>query len=187
LLNLPVGLFDRLLGSKPASVNPKPAAKQKPQEEAFFLDAEASSSMGNVDFMRRPNTIRRTFPGSADNPGFKEMIQEVASMEARVEKLSPGLPGTEMQESEINLTGGIPKPVKKTFAERLTESELNQRMKGSAVGVNVTGGPAVIQQEKAKAAEAAQQQQQQPAISSQSSSKPGSIDAFKAMAKDLNA
>ena len=137
--------------------------------------------------MRRSNTIRRTFPGSADNPGFKEMIQEVASMEARVEKLSPGLPGTAMQESEINLTGGIPKPVKKTFAERLTESELNQRMKGSAVGVNVTGGPAVIQQEKAKAAEAAKQQQQQPAITNQSGSKPGSIDAFKAMAKDLNA
>jgi len=179
-----VGLLDRLLGSKPASVNPKPAAKQKAPEEAFFLDPEASSSMGNVDFMRRPNTIRRTFPGSADNPGFKEMIQEVASMEARVEKLSPGLPGSDPTESDVNLTGGIPKPVKKTFAERLTEAELNQRMKGSAVGVNVTGGPAVIQQEKAKAA---QQAEQQPAITNQGVSKPGSIDAFKSMAKDLNA
>lgn len=179
-----MGLFDRLLGSKPASANPKPAERQKPAEEAFFLDPEASSSMGNVDFMRRSNTIRRTFPGSADNPGFKEMIQEVASMEARVEKLSPGLPGSDQQEEEINLTGGIPKPVKKTFAEKLTEAELNQRMKGSAVGVNVTGGPAVIQQEKARAAQAAEQQ---PAISNQGTSKPGSIDAFKSMAKDLNA
>ena len=179
-----MGLFDRLLGTKPASVNPKPSAKQKPQEEAFFLDPEASSSMGNVDFMRRSNTIRRTFPGSADNPGFKEMVQEVASMEARVEKLSPGLPGADQTFSDVNLTDGIPKPVKKTFAEKLTEAELNQRMKGSAVGVNVTGGPAVIQQEKAKAA--AQAAEQQPAITSQSSAKPGSIDAFKSMAKDLN-
>ncbi|MFM8526130.1 MAG: hypothetical protein ACKOCM_11010 [Cyanobacteriota bacterium] len=180
-----MGLLDRLLGSKPASVNPKPAAaKQKTDEEAFFLDPEASSSMGNVDFMRRSNTIRRTFPGSADNPGFKEMIQEVASMEARVEKLSPGLPGSDQKEVELNLTGGIPKPVKKTFAEKLSEAELNQRMKGSAVGVNVTGGPAVIQQEKAKAAKAAEEQ---PAITSQTISKPGSIDAFKSMAKDLNA
>lgn len=179
-----MGLLDRLLGSKPASVNPKPAAKQKPDEEPFFLDPEASSSMGNVDFMRRSNTIRRTFPGSADNPGFKEMIQEVASMEARVEKLSPGLPGSDQNEVELNLTGGIPKPVKKTFAEKLSEAELNQRMKGSAVGVNVTGGPAVIQAEKARAAKAAEEQ---PAITNQAASKPGSIDAFKSMAKDLNA
>lgn len=105
-------------------------------------------------------------------------------MEARVEKLSPGLPGSEVQEESVNLTGGIPKPVKKTFAERLSEAELNQRMKGSAVGVNVTGGPAAIQQEKAKASLDAAQQ---PAITNQATSKPGSIDAFKSMAKDLNA
>ena len=179
-----MGLFDRLLGSKTGSVNPKPPAKQKVAEEAYFLDPEASSSMGNVDFMRRSNTIRRTFPGSADNPGFKEMVQEVASMEARVEKLSPGLPGSGVQEESVNLTGGIPKPVKKTFAEKLSETELNQRMKGSAVGVNVTGGPAAIQQEKVKAS---QEASQQPALTNQAISKPGSIDAFKSMAKDLNA
>jgi hypothetical protein len=112
------------------------------------------------------------------------MVQEVASMEARVEKLSPGLPGSGVQEESVDLTGGIPKPVKKTFAEKLSESELNQRMKGSAVGVNVTGGPAAIQQEKVKAS---QEASQQPALTNQAISKPGSIDAFKLMAKDLNA
>jgi hypothetical protein len=54
-------------------------AKPAPKQESFFLDADASSSMGNVEFMRRSNTIRRTFPGNADSPGDKEMVAEVAS------------------------------------------------------------------------------------------------------------
>ena len=48
-----MGLIDRLLGgNKPVSVTgaAKPAKKQ---EEAFFLDSDASSSMGNVELMRR--------------------------------------------------------------------------------------------------------------------------------------
>ena len=123
-----MGLFDRLLGgNKPVSVTgaAKPAKKQ---EEAFFLDADASSSMGNVEFMRRSNTIRHTFPGTASSPGDKELVEEVASMEMRREKATPGLGGVEEKQEEINLTGGIPKPVKKTFAEQMSKAELDQRM-----------------------------------------------------------
>ena len=177
-----MGLFDRLLGgSKSASVSApaKPAAK----EEAFFLDADASSSMGNVAFMRRSNTIRHTFPGTADSPGTKERIEEVASMESRLEKVSSGLGGVVEQETDINLTGGVPKPVKKTFAEQISKAELDQRMKGSAVGVNVPGGPAAIKKDK----EAAAASQGQPQITSQgASSKPGDISAFKGWAKEIN-
>ena len=176
-----MGLLDRLLGSK--SSNPVGAAKPaKPkQEEAFFLDADASSSMGDVKFMRRSNTIRHTFPGTASSPGNKEMVDVVASMESRSEMATPGLGGEVVQDEEINLTGGVPKPVKKTFAERLSSAELDQRMRGSAVGVNVPGGPAAIKKEKEQAGAAAQ-----PQITSQQTGKPGDIDAFKAWAKDLN-
>ena len=137
--------------------------------------------MGNVEFMRRSNTIRRTFPGTASSPGMKEIVDEVASMEARTERRSPGLPGTEEAMADINLTGGVPKPVKKTFAEQMSKAELEDRMKGSAVGVNVPGGPAAIKKDK----EAAASTQGQPQISQQAS-KPGDIDAFKAWAKDLS-
>ncbi len=177
-----MGLFDRLFKGDSTSAESAPA-KAKKESETFFLDADASSSMGNVDYMRRSNTIRHTFPGTADNPGTKEMVAEVASMEASVEKMSDGLPGTEAPEAPINLTGGVPTPVKKTFAQPLTTGELDQRKKGSAVGVNVPGGPAVIKLEKeAKAA----QQQEQPKISQLTTAKPGAIDPFKQMAKDLN-
>ena len=167
-----MGLLDRLLGGSKSVTGTTPA-KAAPKQESFFLDADASSSMGNVEFMRRSNTIRRTFPGTADSPGNKE---------SRLEKASPGLGGATSQDAEINLTGGVPKPVKKTFAEQISKAELDQRMKGSAVGVNVPGGPAAIKKEK-EDAEAGQSQSQ---FGSQSTSKPGDINAFKGWAKDIS-
>ncbi len=175
-----MGLFDRLLGSKSDTAGNTPAKPAK-KEEAFFLDADSSSSMGNVEFMRRSNTIRRTFPGTVNSPGMKEIVDEVASMEARTERRSPGLPGTEEAMADINLTGGVPKPVKKTFAEQMSKAELEDRMKGSAVGVNVPGGPAAIKKDKDEAASTQGQTQ-----ISQQATKPGDIDAFKAWAKDLS-
>ena len=181
-----MGLLDRFLkgGSSAGAAAPTPKPKKPKQEaESFFLDADSSGSMGNVDFMRRSNTIRRTFPGTVDNPGNKEMVAEVASMEASIEKLSEGMPGTEAVDTAIDLTGGVPKPVKKTFAQTMSAAELDQRMRGSAVGVNVTGGPAVIKlEQEAVAADKASQ----PQISQFASSKPGAIDPFKQMAKELN-
>ena len=176
-----MGLFDRLLGgSKSVTTNTQAAPAKK--EEAFFLDADASSSMGDVSFMRRSNTIRHTFPGTASNPGNKELVEEVASMESRLEKVTPGLGGAMQQEAEINLTGGVPKPVKKTFAEQMSKAELEQRKKGSAVGVNVPGGPAAIKkQQDDQAANSAQ-----PQITSQTTAKPGDISSFKGWAKELN-
>jgi hypothetical protein len=103
-------------------------------------------------------------------------------MESRLEKASPGLGGVVEQESEINLTGGVPKPVKKTFAEQISRAELDQRKKGSAVGVNVPGGPAAIK----KDSEAAAGSQAQPQITSQNAGKPGDINPFKGWAKDIN-
>jgi hypothetical protein len=179
-----MGLFDRFRG-KPSS-NPAPkvagnAAEANPnrKDDAFFLDADSSASLGDVSFMRRSNTIRRTFPGNADSPGGKEMVAEVASMEARVEKMTPGLAGINPQESEVSLTDGVPKPVKKTFAQPMSQSELDQRKRGSAVAVNAPGvAPATMKKPK--------QEQSQPADST-SSAAAGAIDPFKAMARDLNA
>lgn len=173
-----MGLFDRLLGGS-KSVTTNTQAKPAKKEDAFFLDADASSSMGDVNFMRRSNTIRRTFPGTAANPAGGERVEEVASMESRLEKMTPGLGGSVTVEEEINLTGGVPKPVKKTFAEPMSKAELDQRMKGSAVAVNT---PGVAAPKKASGAA----EDSQPQISNPSSAKPGDINAFKAWAKDLN-
>jgi hypothetical protein len=172
-----MGLLDRLLGTKSFKSVPdaaKPAAKP---QEAVFLDADESSSLGNVDFMRRTYEIRRTFPGTVDNPGLKERVDVVASMEARVERVTDGMPGTEAKDAAVDLTGGIPKAVKKTFAQTMTADELSQRLKGSAVGgVNVPGVAATGRKASSDA--------DQPEISRQGA-RPGAIDGFKGMAKDI--
>ena len=177
-----MGLFDRLLGNNQSQ---SPLTKREPakkKEEAFFLDADSSSSMGNVDFMRQSNTIRRTFPGTADNPGSKEIVDEVASMTARRVIKSDGLGDPKKPEVQTDLTGGIPKEVKKTFCEPMSQAELDERKRGSSVGVNVPGGPAVINAQKQQ--EKAQQAQAQPSTTA-STAKPGDIGAFKGWVKDL--
>ncbi len=178
-----MGLFDRLFSSGSGASNAPAGPKPKKPTETVFLAADEASSLGDVNFMRRSNTIRRTFPGTADNPGNKEMVAEVASMEARMEKVSQGLPGSETEEGSMSLTGGVPKPVKKTFAKQISQAELDQRKKGSSLGVNVPGGPAAIKKEQEQAAST---KASQPQPSPLNTAKPGAIDPFRQMVKDLN-
>ncbi|MEB3323065.1 MAG: hypothetical protein VKI81_09610 [Synechococcaceae cyanobacterium] len=180
-----MGLFDRLFGSRSSSVKVSGAsadAKPARKEETFFLDPDAATSLGDVNFMRRSNTIRHTFPGNADSPGGKEMVQEVASMEARLEKMSPGLAGTSAapEQAEVDLTGGVPNKPKKTFAQQISAAELEQRLKGAAVkGVN---DPAARPGAERKAGSGGDQ----PATGGQGV-KPGATEAFRDWARDLNA
>ena len=166
-----MGLFDRFRR------NPSEAAKESAREKDFFLEPDKASSLGDVDFMRRSYSIRRTFPGTAENPGLKERVEEVDSMAARLEKVSDGLPGGASDQAKVTKTstGGVPKEVKKTFAQQISQQELESRIKGSAVaGTNVPGSasrsPADSTPKPAK---------------ENSSSKPGSIDPFRNMLKDL--
>lgn len=184
-----MGLFDRLFSSGSGANSAPSGPKARKPAETVYLDPDQASSLGDVTFMRRSNTIRHTFPGTADSPGNKEMVAEVASMEAKLEKVSEGLPGAATDSGPMSLTDGVPKPVKKTFAQPMSQAELDQRKRGSALGVNVPGGPAAIKQEKEQQAAAAGSGAQ-PAVASQPSAlnaaKPGAIDPFKQMVKDLN-
>ena len=66
----------------------------------------------------------------------------MAAETEKLEKRSEGLGGEVKVEKSIDLTAGIPKPVKKTFAEQVSTKEMDKRLKGSAItGVN-TPAPA---------------------------------------------
>ena len=184
-----MGFFDRLLKSdskdSDGTIQPRAPKKEKPQE--FFLDSDASSSLGDVNYMRESKTIRRTFPGTVDNPGTKERIIEVAAETERTAKRSEGLGDVVVKDESVNLTAGIPKPVKKTFAEQVSTAEMNKRLKGTAItGVN-TPAPAnaapVARKEDLKAKE---ETTPQVGAAAAASSKPGSIDPFRQMVRDLN-
>lgn len=55
-------------------------------KEAFFLESDEAKSMGNLDYMRTPNVIRRTFPKSASSPVHKELIQSYTATGKQVIK-----------------------------------------------------------------------------------------------------
>ena len=191
-----MGLFDRLLksGSKNDGQQGLPKDRVKDKAEAFFLDSDASSSYGNVDYMREAKTIRRTFPGTADNPGNKELVTKVDAMDVMVGTRSKGL-GDEKPNEEPSipsvLSSGIPTPVKKTFAEVMTKEELDQKLKGNALrtaGVNApmsaNAAPAGRKEELKSEPPTMQPAPQMPTRTP--SAKPGSIDPFKDMVRDLN-
>lgn len=160
-----MGFFDRFR-RKPNETEP---------DKSFFLEPDSAGSLGDVNFMRRPYSIRRTFPGTAANPGIKERIEEVDSMASRLEKVSDGLPEATVSEPSSNNNDLVLKLVKKTFAQQISQDELENRMRGSAVsGTNVPGSASKKPVEPEKIA---------PPVAR--SAKPGSIDPFKNMLKDL--
>ena len=114
-----MGFFDRFR-RKPNEVEP---------DKSFFLEPDSAGSLGDVNFMRRPYSIRRTFPGTAANPGLKERIEEVDSMASRLEKVSDGLPEAAVSEPSTYNNDLVPKPVKKTFAQQISQEELENRIK----------------------------------------------------------
>jgi hypothetical protein len=184
-----MGLFDRLLNSSSDQNEPQTGPKaKKPKQEAFFLDSDSASTFGNRDYMRESKTIRHTFPGTLDNPGMKEMVTEVDATDLKVDKRSDGLGDQVVKKEELSVNTGVPKAVKKTFAETMSQSELDKRLKGNALkqaGVNALAAP--------DAAPLARKQELKPkeepktsTSGSQKSNKPGSIDPFLSMVRDLN-
>ena len=190
-----MGFFDRLLNSGSSEADrsregsgPK---QPKPKPEAYYLDSDSSSTLGNRDYMREAKTIRRTFPGTLNNPGGKELITEVDALDLKVDKRSDGLGDPKAEKPmESLIKDGIPKPVKKTFAETMTKSELDQKLKGSALkasGVNTPSAPdsaPVARKEELKPQEAPTATPTRGGAAP--SDKPGSIDPFRAMVRDLN-
>ena len=179
-----MGFFDRLLQKDSGNIVPRKPAKEKPAE--FFLDADSSSSLGDVNYMRESKTIRRTFPGTADNPGTKEQVMEVAAETGRLEKRSEGLGGVEKKDESVKVNAGIPKPVKKTFAEQMSPQEMNKRLKGTAIGGVNAPAPANAAPLARKEQLKSQQEPVGKVGAVAPSSNPGSIDPFRQMVRDLN-
>jgi len=182
-----MGLFDRLLnsGSNPDNAFSQQKPKAEKKEEAFFLDSDSSSSLGDRNYMREAKTIRRTFPGTADSPGGKELVTEVDAMDLKVEVQSEGLGGVTAKQNVASVTGGVPKPVKKTFAEVMSKQELQDRLKGSALsGTNAPAAPDAAP--VARKADLKDTPKTEESSSTLSSAKPGSIDPFRAMVRSLN-
>ena len=108
----------------------------------------------------------------------------MAAETERTEKMSEGLGGVVEKEETVNLTAGIPKPVKKTFAEQVSTEEMNKRLRGTAItGVNT---PAPANAAPVARKEILKEEATPASAKAAPSEKPGSIDPFRQMVRDLN-
>ncbi|MEG3439267.1 hypothetical protein V0288_19230 [Pannus brasiliensis CCIBt3594] len=80
------GLFG-LFGGKTKYVDEPTEIVQPQKKDAFYLEPDDAKTLGNIEFMRTPNVIRRTFPKTASNQKGGESIRQISSMEvAKVEE-----------------------------------------------------------------------------------------------------
>lgn len=88
------GLFskrqsDEAANSKPEKVKPEKAKpvpqRVKQNSDAYFLDTDSATSMGNIDYMRTVKNIKRTYAKSVDGI-VPDLNTEVSSMTARKQK-----------------------------------------------------------------------------------------------------
>ena len=72
------GLFGRKAQYIDEIDNSVPQQEEKP--EPFFLPPDEAVSLGNVEFMRKPKTIKRTFPKTLKGDGGA-LVQSVSSLD----------------------------------------------------------------------------------------------------------
>ena len=160
-----MGLFDRFRA--------KPGQAEDTSNKAFFLDSDAAQTVGDMAYLRSSNTIRRTFPKTSSAPEGGELVQDVGAMAARVTKAAGGVPEAKAaaKKSEpVPVTAPNPaSAVRKTFAQTMSPQELAQRLRGGSV--------------KAKKSAASPQGRAVPKTAA--SKKPGAIDPFRSMVRDV--
>ncbi|NJR71024.1 MAG: hypothetical protein HC771_22090 [Synechococcales cyanobacterium CRU_2_2] len=148
--------------------------KQKAPEspkEAFFLDDDAAKSLGDLDFMRNPNTIRRTFPKSASSPEKKEFVQDISATEKVIVR----------SEGKILSAGGV-----KAKVAGSAQIQPKTIAKSSFTPTAPTAPAAPTPTFEPAAPTFQPQPKSQPAAAQQAKRSPdSSMDLFRKMAKDI--
>ena len=73
--------FFGLFGNKTKYVDEPMDLSAPEPKEAFYLEPDDAKTLGDIDFMRTPITIRRTFPKTASNKKGGESSKQISSME----------------------------------------------------------------------------------------------------------
>ncbi|MEM1368926.1 MAG: hypothetical protein AAGG02_13110 [Cyanobacteria bacterium P01_H01_bin.15] len=101
-------LFGRLFGNG--------GSQPKKSKEAFFLDPDSAKTFGDIDYMRKPNRVRHTFPKVNGSSGA-EIVEEVNAtgrkrVEAKKEAVSTSGQATSFGASSFtpNVTPAAPAP-----------------------------------------------------------------------------
>ncbi|PSB19438.1 hypothetical protein C7B65_10990 [Phormidesmis priestleyi ULC007] len=90
------GFIGRLFSSKDKADRnetkaeaPAPARKEQPAaaptaKDAFFLDTDSASGMGDVEYMRTVKKVKRTYARTVDSPQHMEQVKEISAMNGKI-------------------------------------------------------------------------------------------------------
>lgn len=102
-----MGFLQRLFGLKEQDNN---TVQAKESKEAYFLDADSAKTFGNIDYMRQPKAVERTFPKvEGMNYGGRRKIAQFSSEGASVVYDGDGKP-TNTSSSSSSSTESAPAP-----------------------------------------------------------------------------
>lgn len=60
-----IGALFGLFGGKKANNQPAPQATTPSNGEAFFLDPDSAKGLGDIDYMRTPKSVKKSYPKAA--------------------------------------------------------------------------------------------------------------------------
>jgi Na+-transporting NADH:ubiquinone oxidoreductase subunit NqrC len=92
---------------KPEKVKPVPQRVQK-NSDAYFLDADSASSMGNIDYMRTVKNIKRTY-AKGINGAVPDLNTQVSSMTAKKQQKMDAAQSS-FGAAQSNTTAATPTP-----------------------------------------------------------------------------
>ena len=90
------GFIGRLFSSKDKADRnetkaeaPAPAKKERPAatptaKDAFFLDTDSASGMGDVEYMRTVKKVKRTYAKTVDSPQHMEQVKEISALNGKI-------------------------------------------------------------------------------------------------------
>lgn len=112
------GLFG-LFGGK------KKEAQPSQPKDAFFLDPDSAKTFGDIDYMRKSKTVRRTFPKTAGNKEGAELIQEVSSMKMAKKDPNQFKNSSRIDSSTSTSSSSSPSP---SFSNQSRKTDTNMDM-----------------------------------------------------------
>ncbi|NJN31869.1 MAG: hypothetical protein HC824_16650 [Synechococcales cyanobacterium RM1_1_8] len=134
---------------------------KKEEKETFFLDSDESKSLGDIEYMRTPSVVRRTFAKKAGETEHKEYVQKITAMGREVASES----APEFQPKQ---------------RQKLERQLVNEKSYPTFGGGSVKSAGSVKPDELKAEAEKVKQ------APVKSVSDPSGMDMFRKMAKDLN-
>ncbi|MEN9225729.1 MAG: hypothetical protein Q6L60_13055 [Thermostichus sp. HHBFW_bins_43] len=130
-----VGIFRRLFGSRggaessPTQNSPSKAAKSK--DNSFFLDPDEAKTLGNIDYMRTPRTVKHTFLdfGATEKVEVVEQVSSLGKVKVSTEEIKTSVATSEQGSSSSSSSSSGASPRRQAGSDMDTFRNMARNLK----------------------------------------------------------